>query len=111
MCESGSSIVLKRPKHWIGIDLVARAVQETATIVATDIVAVRGNRASVVGNVSTKARFQHGIPDLEGPGDNNTTAVVAANGGIRDAASAIDTATGQASKVAAKSAVSERYAA
>jgi len=111
MSESGSSIVLKRSKYRIGIDLVARRVQETAAIVTTDVVAVGRDRASVIGDVGTRASFQDGIPDLERPGDDNTTAVVAANRAIRDGASAIDTASRQASIVAVKSTVSERYAA
>ena len=110
MSESGSSIVLKRSKYRIGIDLVARPVQETAAIVTTDVVAVRGDRASIVRDVGTEASFQDGIPDRERPTDDNTAAVVAANGGIRDAASAIDTATRQAGIVTAERAVSKRYA-
>ena len=101
MSERGSSIVLERSKHRIGVDLVARAVQETAAIVTADVVAVRGDHASVVRDVGTRARFQDCIPDRERPTDDNAAAVVAANGGIRDAASAIDTATRQAGKVAA----------
>jgi len=98
MSESGSSIILERSKHRISVDLVARAVQKTAAIVTTHVVSVRGDRASVVGDVGTRASFQDSIPDLERPGDRNATAVVAANRAIRDIASAIDT-------------VSERYAA
>jgi hypothetical protein len=109
MSESGPSIILKRSEHWIGIDLVARAVQETATIVATDIVTVRGNSASVVGEVGTRAGFQHSIPDLERSADGNAAAVVAANRAIRDAAPAIDSATRNPSVVAANRAVNQCY--
>ena len=54
MRESGSAIVLKRPKQWIGIDLVAGAVQETA-VIAADIVAVRGDSSAAVENICTEA--------------------------------------------------------
>ena len=110
MSESRSSIILKRPKQRIGIDLVVGAVQETAAIVATDVVAVRGDHASVVRDVGTRARFQDGIPDRERPTDDNAAAVVAANGAIGDGAAAIDTATRQAGIVTAERAVSKRYA-
>ena len=110
MSESGSSIILKRSKHGIGIDLITGAVQITAAIVTTDIIAVRGDGAPIVRDVGTDARFQDGIPDRERPTDDNAAAVVAANGGIRDAASAIDTATRQAGIVTAERAVSKRYA-
>jgi hypothetical protein len=40
MGEGGSAIVLQGAQHRIGIDLVAWAVQKTATIIATDVVAM-----------------------------------------------------------------------
>jgi hypothetical protein len=42
--ERTPAIVLEWAKHWIGQQLVARAGQETAGIVAAKIVAVRYNR-------------------------------------------------------------------
>ena len=92
MSESGSSIVLKRPKQWIGVDLVAWTVQETAAIIATYIVAVRGDRTSIVRDIGARASFQNGIPDLERAADRNAAAAVSANRAIGDVASAIDTA-------------------
>ena len=38
MSERGSSIVLERSKHGIGVDLVARAIQKPVSIVAAQIV-------------------------------------------------------------------------
>ena len=112
MSESGSSIVLKRPKQWISVELVSGTVQITATVIATYIVSMRSDAAPIVRDVGTRgASFQDGIPDLECPADRNATAVVAANRAVRDVASAIDTATCQVSIVPAKSAVSERYTA
>ena len=65
MSECGSSIVLKWPKHRIGVDLIAGTVQETAAVIATDIVAMRSDAAPVVRDVGTRgASFQDGIPDL-----------------------------------------------
>ena len=93
MSESGPSIVLKRPKQWIGVDLVAWTVQETAAIVTTDIVSIRSDAAATVRDIGTRASFQNGIPDLECAGDRDATRAVAANGAIRDVASAIDSAT------------------
>ena len=110
MSERGSSVILKRSKHGIGINLIARAVQETAAIVTTDVVAVRGDHASIVRDVGTEASFQDGIPDRERPTDDNAAAVVAANRAIGDVAAAIDTAGREGSIVAAESAVSKRYA-
>jgi hypothetical protein len=92
MSESGSSIVLKWPEHRIGVDLVAWTVQKTAAIIATYIVAVRGDRTSIVRDIGTRASFQNGIPDLECAADRNAAAVVAANGAFRNVTSAIDTA-------------------
>jgi len=54
---------------------------------------VRGDRASVVRDVGTRASFQDGIPDRERPTDDNTSAVVAANRGVCDSAPAINTAS------------------
>ena len=54
---------------------------------------MRGDRASIVRDVGAEASFQDGIPDRERPTDDNAAAVVAANRAVRDAASAIDTAT------------------
>src|SRR5947208_17012317 len=108
MSECGSSIVLKRSKYRIGIDLVARPVQESAAIVTTDVVAVRGDRASIVRDVGTEASFQDGIPDRDRPTNDNTPAVVAANRAVRDLPSAFDTATSQAGIVTVEGAVSTR---
>ena len=93
MSESGSSIVLKRPKQWIGIDLVARTIQITAAIIATYIVSMRSDAAPVVRDIGTRASFQNGIPDLQHAADRNATAVVAVNRAVRNVTSAIDTAS------------------
>ena len=109
MSESGPSIVLKRPKQWIGVDLVAWTVQETAAIVTTDIVSIRSDAAAIVRDIGTRASFQNGIPDLECASDRNATTAVAANGAICDVAPAIDSATRNPSLVAANRAVSQCY--
>ena len=54
MRESGSAIVLKGPKQRIGVDLVARAIQKTAAIIATYIIAMRSDGASAVRDVGTR---------------------------------------------------------
>ncbi len=63
MSERGSSIILERSKYGIGVDLITRAVQETAAVVTTDVVAVRSDRASVVRDVRDR-RIQNAIPNL-----------------------------------------------
>ena len=54
MSESGSSIILERSKHRIGIDLVAGAVQKTAAIIATDIVAMSDKAAAIIKDVDAR---------------------------------------------------------
>src|ERR1700720_4581149 len=90
MGESRAAVVLERAEHWIGVDLVAAAVQETAAIIATQVVAARGDRASIVKDVRARsASIQDGIPDIE-------------RGVVRDAAAA------NAGPVAADRAVGDR---
>jgi hypothetical protein len=110
MSESGSSIVLKRSKQWIDVDLVAGTVQKTAAVVAADVVSVGGDRASVARDIGTRPPcFQDGIPDLERSVDKNAAAVVAVNRAVSDGTAAIDAATGKGSIVVAEGAVSQRY--
>ena len=45
MGEGRAAVVLERAEHWIGVDLVAGRIQETAAIIAAEIVAVRDDRA------------------------------------------------------------------
>ena len=51
MCEGRSAVVLQRAEHRIGVDLIARAGQITAAVIAAHVVAERGNRAGVIVNV------------------------------------------------------------
>ena len=66
MSECRAAVVLQRPKHRIGIDLVAGAVQVTPAVVAADIVAVRGDCAEIGENtmssradVEDRVRYGH----------------------------------------------------
>ena len=69
MGEGWSAIVLQGPQHRIGIDLVARAVQKTAAIIATDVVAMSDKAAAIVEDVDAgSACFQDCIPKLERAG-------------------------------------------
>jgi len=52
--ERWSSIVLERTKHWIGIDLVVWAVQKTATVIATDVVAMSDKAATIIKDVDAR---------------------------------------------------------
>src|SRR3984893_4107745 len=108
MSEGWPAVVLQRAKYWIGIDLLSRTRQITAAIITAQIVAVRGNGASVVSDVrARRACIQDGVPNLERPVDRNTTAVVAANGTVHDGTAALNTTSGQISVVGAESAVIE----
>ena len=76
MRECRTAVVLQRAKHRIGVDLIAGAIQITASIIAANIVAVRGDCAEIIENtMSSRAdvedRVRHGhddwsvkVPDL-----------------------------------------------
>ena len=58
MGERWSTIVLQGAQHWIGIDLVAWAVQKPAPIIAADIVAMSDKAAAIIKDVDARgARF------------------------------------------------------
>jgi hypothetical protein len=77
MSESRSSIVLKGSKHGISVDLVPRVVQKTAAIVATDIVAVRGDGTAAVENICARtSRIQDAVSDLKSPVVPNSPSIV-----------------------------------
>jgi hypothetical protein len=46
-----SAIILQGAQHRIGIDLVAWAIQETAAIIATDVVAMSDKAAAIIKDV------------------------------------------------------------
>ena len=43
--EGWAAVVLERAEQWIGVDLIAAAIQETAAIIAAEVVAARSDRA------------------------------------------------------------------
>ena len=51
MRERRTAVVLQRAKQRIGIDLIARACQVTAAVIATDVVSMRREGTAVVENV------------------------------------------------------------
>jgi len=66
MSECRAAIVLQWTKYWIGIDLIARASQETAAVVVANVIAMRGNRAIAVIDVfASGAFFEDRIPNLD----------------------------------------------
>ena len=66
MRECWSTIVLQGAQHRVGIDLVAWAVQKTAAIIATDVVAMSDKAAAIIKNVHARgACFQDRVPKLE----------------------------------------------
>jgi hypothetical protein len=76
----------------------------TAAIIATDIVALRGDTA-VTGDVFRRACVEDRISDLQSTGDRNASAIVLVNAATGDVATAIDSATRNRSVVAANCAV------
>jgi len=65
MRESWAAIVLQGAKQRIGIDLIARAGQETTGIVAADVVTVRRHCAAAVENVCARSCVQNRVCDLK----------------------------------------------
>src|SRR5436190_20715109 len=61
MSERRTSVVLQRPKHRIGIDLVAGRCEETAAIVAAKVVTKRTDHA---GRPENAAGVKHGVGKL-----------------------------------------------
>ena len=51
MGEGRAAVILQRAKERIGIDLVARTSEEPAAVIATEIVAVRCDRAAAVSDI------------------------------------------------------------
>ncbi len=54
MGKGWAAVILKRAQHRIGIDLVAWAVQKTAAIIATDIVAMSDKAATIIKDVDAR---------------------------------------------------------
>jgi hypothetical protein len=52
--ECWSTIVLQGAQHRIGIDLVAWAVQKTAAIIATHIVAMSDQTAAIIKDIDAR---------------------------------------------------------
>jgi hypothetical protein len=52
--ECWSTIVLQGAQHRIGIDLVARAIQKTAAIITTDVVAMSDKAAAIIKDVDAR---------------------------------------------------------
>ena len=66
MGECRPAVVLQWAKYWIGVDLVARAIQITAAIIATDVVAMSDKAAAIIKDVDARgACFQVRVPKLE----------------------------------------------
>ena len=59
--EGGATVVLKRAKHRIGIDLVAGRCEKTAAIIAGEVVTERADHA---GSIENGARVKHGVGKL-----------------------------------------------
>jgi hypothetical protein len=72
MRERRTAVVLQRTEQRIDVDLIAGTVQQTATVVAADVVSTRGNGAI---NIPRRIRIEDCISDF-----NCSTADAAASG-------------------------------
>jgi hypothetical protein len=96
VCEGRSAIVLQRTEDWIGINLIARTIQEAAAVITAYIVPVRNDHASVCGDVGApRAGFQDNILDLQSRAGRNAATVVVIDSAVTDGAATIETATGE----------------
>ena len=50
MSQCRAAVILQRAKDWIGVDLIAGSIQIAATVVAANIVTVRGDCADIIEN-------------------------------------------------------------
>jgi hypothetical protein len=53
--ERRAAVILQRAKQRIGIDLIARAIQVAAAVIAADIVSMRRDGAAVVEDVFARS--------------------------------------------------------
>src|SRR2546422_1079737 len=109
MSQCCSTVVLQRTEERVGVDLVSGTRQITASVIAADVVAMRGNCTPIVRDVRAgRSGVQDSVPNLQRLVDRNTATTIVAKSAVTDSAAAIEAATGQRRVVAAKSAVSER---
>ena len=59
-----AAVIQQRTKQWIGVDLIARAVQITAAVIAAEIVSDRGDGAAVEDVCTQRAGIQDCVGDL-----------------------------------------------
>ena len=89
MGECWATIILQRTEQWSSIDLIARAGQETAGIVAAEIVAMGGHRAAVIEKGSARgAAVQDAIADIHCGGATK-------EGGVIDGATRVSRVTAE----------------
>ena len=66
MGESRAAVILQRTEQRISVDLIARAVQIPAGIIAAEIVTMRRYRAAVIEKGSASgAAVEDGIADIQ----------------------------------------------
>jgi len=66
MREGRAAVILQRTQHWIDVNLIAGASEDTTPIVAGKVISKRHDRATVVENRSANrvSSIQDGIADL-----------------------------------------------
>ena len=68
MRECWAAIVLQRAKHRIGVDLIARTSQDTAAVVAAQIIAMGRDSTGQIKNIfAGRAGLEDGVSDLYAP--------------------------------------------
>jgi hypothetical protein len=51
VCQRRTAVILQRTEQRVGIDLIARAIQITAAIVAADVISMRRHCAAVIEDI------------------------------------------------------------
>ncbi|PYJ48569.1 MAG: hypothetical protein DME87_12235 [Verrucomicrobia bacterium] len=65
MREGASAVTLQRAEQRIGVDLIARAGQHAAAVIAGEVVTQGGERADVEDGSAGRASVHDGIPHLD----------------------------------------------
>ena len=112
MGKGRAAVVLEWAEHRIGVDLVPDRGQKATAVIAAEIVAVRGDGASVVKDIrASGAGVQNGIAYLEHARDVDTSALrsrVTADRAICNATATKDGATIVGGNVLADSTIAYR---
>src|SRR4051812_41539272 len=66
MREGRTTVLLQRAELWIGVELIGRAGQKPAAVIAAQVKAEGGDRATVIEDVRTRSTgLENGAADLQ----------------------------------------------